>query len=285
MVSRAELFEECRAILEKSGNDSARFDVMCIFQDMLGDKNPLFRQSEPVSAETEEKIRNLVKKRSEGYPLQYLLGEWEFYGYPFKVGEGVLIPRPDTEVLAEQVLEICEKKHLVSPKIADLCSGSGCIAITLKKELPLAEVYAVELSDTALSYLRRNAELNSANIHIIKGDVLSKETSRLFDEIDIIVCNPPYLTQEDMDNLQKEVTFEPGAALFGGDDGLYFYRRITEIWRDSLRADGCLCYEFGIDQHEDVKKILAGNGFDNITLSRDTQNIIRTAAAQKSEEF
>ena len=283
MVSRRQLFAECCSLFEKNGIESADFDTLCIFQDVLGEKTPMFAPEKEVDAVHEEIIRDLAEKRSEGEPLQYLLGEWEFYGYNFKVGEGVLIPRPDTETLIEQVLEICRSQHMSKPKIADLCSGSGCIAVTLKKEMPLAEVYAVELSDKALGYLRENVRMNDADVTVIQGDVLSSRLCESLKDFDIIVSNPPYLTQEDMDTLQTEVTHEPALALFGGSDGLDFYRKMTALWRDSLKTGGWLCYEYGYGQHDDVKKILIENRFENITLCRDLGNIFRTAAAQKSE--
>lgn len=255
--------------MEKNGIDSAYFDTKCIFEDFPND---------------ESKILSLVKKRSEGYPLQYLLGQWEFYGYPFKVNENVLIPRADTELIIENVLEICRKNNLTSPKIADLCSGSGCIAITLKKQIPSAEVYAMEISKKAVEIIHSNAVLNNVEINIFNDDVLNPETENL-PIFDIIVSNPPYLTQQEMDTLQKEVTFEPSLALFGGADGLDFYRRMTSIWKNFLRKDGWLIYESGDGQHEDIKNILGKNNFYNITLSRDLNNIIRNVTAQKSEEM
>lgn len=264
-----EFFRECVSIMEKNGIDSAYFDTKCIFEDFPND---------------ESKILSLVKKRSEGYPLQYLLGQWEFYGYPFKVNENVLIPRADTELIIENVLEICRKNNLTSPKIADLCSGSGCIAITLKKQIPSAEVYAMEISKKAVEIIHSNAVLNNAEINILNDDVLNPETENL-PIFDIIVSNPPYLTQQEMDTLQKEVTFEPSLALFGGADGLGFYRRMTSIWKNFLRKDGWLIYESGDGQHEDIKNILGKNNFYNITLSRDLNNIIRNVTAQKSEEM
>lgn len=264
-----EFFRECVSIMEKNGIDSAYFDTKCIFEDFPND---------------ESKILSLVKKRSEGYPLQYLLGQWEFYGYPFKVNENVLIPRADTELIIENVLEICRKNNLTSPKIADLCSGSGCIAITLKKQIPSAEVYAMEISKKAVEIIHSNAVLNNAEINILNDDVLNPETENL-PIFDIIVSNPPYLTQQEMDTLQKEVTFEPSLALFGGADGLDFYRRMTSIWKNFLRKDGWLIYESGDGQHEDIKNILGKNNFYNITLSRDLNNIIRNVTAQKSEEI
>lgn len=272
------MFDECRRIF--SERDIEEFDLMCIFQDIFGETFPLMEGRKEVPADIEEKIRGLVKRRAEGYPLQYLLGEWEFYGYPFKVREGVLIPRPDTEVLIEDVLGICREMGHSSPKIADLCSGSGCIAVTLKKQLPDAEVYAVELSDTAIGCMRENAALNGVDIHIIKGDVTARETAEGLKGLDIIVSNPPYLTAKDMSELMTEVRYEPETALFGGEDGLDFYRVMTPLWKSSLRDGGWLMYEYGLGQHENVAEILNENGFENISLSRDTAGIIRTAKAQ-----
>ena len=281
MVSRSSLFDECRKDLEKSGNPDARFDVLCTFQDMLGDAHPLFRPSEPVDISTERRIRDLVGKRLSGYPLQYLLGQWEFFGCPVKVGEGVLIPRPDTETLVEQILDICGRYRLASPVIADLCSGSGCIAIALKKHIPGAKVFAAELSDDALVYLKQNAAINNTDIEIIQGDVLDEEFCRNFRDIDIIVSNPPYLTAEEMKSLQTEVSYEPETALYGGTDGLDFYRRMTAVWKDSLRQSGWLAYEFGMGQHDAVKKLLENNSFTDIELRTDGGGIIRTAAGRK----
>lgn len=265
-----EFFRECVSVMEKNGIDSAYFDTKCIFEDFPEDR---------------EKILSLVKKRAEGYPLQYLLGQWEFYGYPFRVNENVLIPRADTELIIENVLDICRKNNLESPKIADLCSGSGCIAVTLKKQIPSAEVYAVEISEKAVEVIRENAVLNGAEINIINADVLNPETIGNLPELDIIVCNPPYLTQKEMESLQKEVTFEPSLALFGGADGLDFYRKITALWKNSLRKDGWLLYESGDGQHEDIENILGKNNFYNITFSRDLNHIIRNVTAQKQEDM
>lgn len=279
-MQRKQLYDICGEMLKNSGNEDWEFDTLCIFQDILCDKHPLFRPAEEVSIEDEKTIRQLTERRSSGYPLQYLLGEWEFYGYPFRLSEDVLIPRPDTETLIENVLEICRRQGMRSPKIADLCSGSGCIAITLKKELPLAEVSAVELSGGALDIIRENASLNDADIRIIKGDVLKKETADMFRDMDIIVSNPPYVTAKEMAELQQEVRYEPEMALYGGEDGLDFYRAMTALWKNSIAENGWLLYEYGDGQHSDVEKILIDNNFNNITLTRDLAGIFRTASAQ-----
>ena len=284
MVNIGTLFRECQSVLEAARIPDARFDAMCIFQDCLGDKNPLFRPLEAVNPETEAKIRAMTERRLNGEPLQYILGEWEFYGYPFKVGAGVLIPRPDTETLVDNVIRLCRENKITSPRIADLCAGSGCIAVTLKKELPLSEVFAIELSQEALPYLRQNVSLNEAAVDIIEGDVLSDKTASGFSGLDIVVSNPPYLTADEMNELQEEVRREPSMALAGGGDGLDFYRALTPLWKGALRNGGWLCYEFGMGQHDEVGKILAGNGFENIKFTRDLGGIIRTAMAQKTEE-
>lgn len=281
MVSRGELFAECRRLIAQRDDETADFDTTCIFQDMLGEKFPMFAPKEPVPDDKAAEIRTLAQRRSEGYPLQYLLGQWEFWGCNFKVGEGVLIPRPDTETLVEQVLDICRREKLTAPKIADLCSGSGCIAVALKKEIPQAEVYAVELSDKALAYLRQNTELNDCgDIHIIKGDVLDHETVSAVTGLDILVSNPPYLTSQDMSELMTEVRFEPENALFGGEDGLDFYRSMTELWKPSIKDGGYIAYEYGMGQHDDVKAILEENGFTDVVFRCDGGGIIRTAAAR-----
>ena len=281
MVSRGELFAQVRSLIAQRDEETADFDTNCIFQDLLGERNPLFAPKEPVPGEKAAEILALAERRAQGYPLQYLLGQWEFWGCQFKVGEGVLIPRSDTETLVEQVLDICRREGLRAPKIADLCSGSGCIAVALKKELPDAEVYAVELSEKALHYLRQNTQLNGCgDIHIIKGDVLKRETARSLMGLDILVSNPPYLTSKDMSELMTEVTYEPAEALFGGEDGLGFYRALTQLWKISVKEGGFIAYEFGMGQHEDVKRILEENSFTDVELRQDGGGIIRTAAAR-----
>lgn len=267
----SDFFRECVSIMEENGIESAYFDTKCIFEDF--------------PSASREEILDMVKRRSQGYPLQYILGTWEFFGYTFTVNENVLIPRADTELLVENVIEICRKNNIVSPKIADLCSGSGCIAIALKNQIENSHVSAVELSEKAVEIIRRNAELNNSDIEVLCADVLEKQTAEKFSGLDIIVSNPPYLTQEEMNNLQKEVTFEPEMALSGGADGLDFYRKMIPLWKSSLKNGGYILFEFGDNQYEDVGKILEENNFRNITFSRDLQKIIRSVTAQKQEDL
>ncbi len=216
----------------------------------------------------------VLQRRLLGEPLQYILGEWTFFGRPFAVGEGVLIPRADTETLVETAISAA--KPMQNPKIADLCSGSGCIAVTLSLELGV-QVDAYEKSELAFSYLLKNIEKNSANVNAIPYDVLQAPQEKY----DLIVSNPPYLTKEDMAHLQKEVSFEPEMALFGGDDGLDFYRAITNEWKNTLNENGWLFYEVGAGQADDVSAILAENGFADICTYKDLCGIIRVVGGKR----
>lgn len=270
MVNK-DFFRECVSIMEENGIESAYFDTKCIFEDF--------------PSASREKILSLVKRRSGGYPLQYILGTWEFYGYKMTVNENVLIPRPETELLIENVINLCGKNNITNPVIADLCSGSGCIAVVLSREITGSQVSAVEISEKAVGVIRKNAEINNSDIEIFCADVLKKETAEKFSGLDIIVSNPPYLTQEEMNILQKEVTFEPSTALFGGADGLDFYKKMIPLWKNSLKNGGYILFEFGDNQYEEVGNILEHNNFKNITFSRDLQKIIRSVTAQKQEDL
>lgn len=217
---------------------------------------------------TEEELNAVLKRRIDGEPLQYILGEWEFYDLPFFVGEGVLIPRPDTETLAEFAIDRAGTEEIAC---MDLCSGSGCLAITVDKHCPNATVYAMEKSDAAYSYLEKNIERNESSVRAIKGDVLEDN----FGEYDLIISNPPYIKSADLETLQKEVKREPKMALDGGDDGLVFYRKIAEKWVPHLKSGGTLAVEIGIGQGDDVKAIFKAAGLKNIGSRNDLSGIER----------
>lgn len=226
-----------------------------------------------------KKLYNIAKRRESGEPLQYIFGEWEFYGYDFYVGDGVLIPRQDTETLVELVLE--KIKTLESPKLVDLCSGTGCIPITLSLKRKDIFATAIELYPEAFSYLEKNIERHLSGVDALKGDALSEELAKRFSDIDIITSNPPYLTKSDMQSLQKEVKSEPETALFGGDDGLEFYREIPKLWYDSLKEGGMIFFEIGFTQGEDVKKILNDLGYKNAEIHNDLAGKPRVVSAMK----
>lgn len=279
-MTNGELFLLIKNTLNNGENPDFEFDSRCIFEDITGLSAldlALNREKEADGAAAEKALK-LAKRRSEGYPLQYLLGEWEFYGLRFKVGEGVLIPRPDTEILVETVINHFAAKKQTDPEIADLCSGSGCIAVALQKSMPLSRVTAVELSSEAMPYLTANIQRNEAKVQIIKGDVTD---GRLLDnfadpdspgdhrQIDCIVSNPPYLTAEEMLELQKEVAFEPASALDGGADGLKFYRIISCLWKEVLKEGGLLAFEIGFEQGEAVSELLRSSGYGDVKVIKD----------------
>lgn len=226
-----------------------------------------------VCSDIEKTFMELVDRRIKGEPLQYLIGEWEFYGLPFKVGKGVLIPRQDTETIVDTVLK--KMKGKADLTVADLCSGSGCIGIALEKNLVCKEIYCVEKSAEAISYLRENIRLNGSHAKAVEGDILDSRLIESFPECDLITANPPYLTKEDMEELQKEVSFEPETALFGGDDGLDFYRSIIRLWKGKVKKGGMIAFEIGINQEDEVMEMLVHHGFENVRCRADLCGINR----------
>lgn len=224
-------------------------------------------------------MNRLLAQRCGGRPLQYILGQWEFYGLEFYVGEGVLIPRADTETLVDVGLALC--KGLPQPSIADLCSGSGCIAVALAHNLPHAAVAAVELSANAYNYLQRNVAANSAqNITTLHADALA--CAGAFCGLDLIVSNPPYIRTGDLAGLQREVQCEPSLALDGTADGLYFYREISSLYKKSLKPGGWLAFEAGDDQSADIREILRQNGYSNITTHKDLAGYERVVCGRRA---
>ncbi len=221
----------------------------------------------------------MAARRLTGEPLQYILGEWEFYGMRLFVGEGVLIPRPDTEILVETVLQFCKNRK--SLQIVDLCSGSGCIALALEAALPETQVHAVEKSDRALMYLKRNAEYHHSAVRMHHADVLDPSLPACLPKLDVIVSNPPYLTAEEMRTLQREVQHEPDMALAGGDDGLHFYREITRLWKASLVSGGFLAFEVGDKQAAQVAKILEERQFTKIRIIPDLAGVQRVVVGHR----
>ncbi len=277
------LQNEIREALRKSGMEAYSLEASLLLQRVLACDRQwlLLHRQEELTAEQAERVRTLARRRAEGIPLQYLLGSWEFYGLEFEVGEGVLIPRPDTECLCDIAIEQIGERPAV---VADLCAGSGCVAAAVQCACGQAQMFAVELSRQALPYLRRNLARNAPQVTVIEGDVLSENTPGLLPKLDVILSNPPYLTAEDMEHLQQEVRQEPALALYGGEDGLGFYRGITRLWKHRLRPDGLLAYEIGINQHTAVAEILRENGFSRIQYEKDLHGVIRVVYGFTNKE-
>ena len=230
-----------------------------------------------LSCEADEKIADrfheLCSRRVNGEPLQYILGQWEFYGIPIKVGEGVLIPRQDTETIVETAEgKLSELRNLT---VIDLCSGSGCIALALEKTLDCKEIYCVEKYEQAYEYLEKNIDINKSKAQAVLADVLDEKTADKLPYADLIVCNPPYITDSEMKTLQKEVTFEPFTALCGGEDGLEYYCTISRIWKKKLKENGMLLFEIGKDMEDEVMQILIQLGYGNVRTRPDLSRINR----------
>jgi len=271
----AQLYRQCRRTLT---DETADFDLSELFKAHFSG-SPGLRFSESEVPEDEAFVfRQKVKKMSGGYPLQYLLGEWEFYGLPFKVGPGVLIPQPDTETLVDVTLELTAVMD--EPLVADYCAGSGAISVAVAKHRPSARVWAVELSDDAIDYLNDNIALNGCGdrITVIKGDVRGELD---LPELDVIVSNPPYVTADEMKELPPQVMCEPEMALFGGEDGLDFYKAISERALSNLKSGGWLVFEAGWRQAGQVSDILRQNGYTNVSVRRDLCGVERCIYAQK----
>lgn len=274
-----EAFEKIENRFLKAGVDSPAFEASILMEDLLLlPRNPEINCPErELSAGEEEKLFSAAEKREGGYPLQYIIGNWEFFGRKFLVGEGVLIPRPETELLCEFVLRYYSRS--IPPKVIDLCSGSGCIAITIAKELSEAKVTAVELYEKAFEHLEHNNALHGNPVRLIRGDALDA-----FGKFDCIVSNPPYIDEKDMKSLQKEVTFEPETALFGGRDGLDFYRGIAKNWFEHLNEGGVIAFEIGDTQGEEVMSILSGNGYKDCGIIKDYEGRDRVVTGFKFEK-
>ena len=227
------------------------------------------------SPEVEEAAWALARRRLAGDPVAYLIGEWEFYGLPLDISERVLIPRPDTEVLAAAVIEGLREAE--SPRVLDLCAGSGCIGLAVAKHVPGSHVVLGELDEGALRVCRQNIRRTglSGQVVSMQLNALEKAPARL-GEFDCIVSNPPYIPDGDIEGLDASVRdYEPHLALKGGADGLDFYRAICENWREVLRPGGRLYFEVGIGQADDVLRIMRAVGFGDIEVLPDLNGIPR----------
>lgn len=273
MVAVKFLYNKAKEELDKAGIDAPAFNSMCLIEKVFG-INQAQLASENQIAEDSDAARfiTLLGRRLSGEPLQYILGEWDFYGYKFKVGKGVLIPRDDTEVLLRTALDYLKDKP--KARVLDLCSGSGALAVVIAKETD-AEVYALEKSAEALPYLCENITINKANIEVIAGDVLNCADEFTDRSFDLIISNPPYVISDEIDTLQTEISYEPRMALDGGEDGLKFYRAIVKDYVSKIKLGGMLAFELGEGQFNDVKALMEKENINNIGEKLDLGGIQR----------
>lgn len=249
MVSDSPLFEATELLIDALGADRGKF---------------LYEQNRRLSKSESLTIKRNLARRKRGIPLQYILREWEFYSLSFKVGRGVLIPRADSEILVDLAIE---ELHLSDHReVFDLCAGSGALGIAIAHNCPQARVTLVEKSRAAFKYLKKNCELNNTKANLVCGDV---ETWLPPQKADLIVSNPPYISKEEMKKLQREVKHEPTMALYGGRDGLRFYRILCNRANELLNSGGRLMVEIGWKQGQEVKGIFERYGFESVEILQD----------------
>jgi len=248
-----------------------------------GPSELLARLDEPLDVGCIEVLDGWVERRARHEPLQYILGSTEFWSLEFRVTPDVLIPRPETELLVEEGIRFL-RDH-TGGLVLDLCTGSGCVAVSIARELPEASVLATDVSAAALDIARENARSNDVaeRIVFLEGDLFAALEGRGLDaSFDLIVSNPPYIASSDVDVLQPEVSlYEPRSALDGGEDGLSFIRRIVEDAPRFLRPGGLLLVEIGNGQAEDVGRLMEGvEGLDGFEVRKDYSGADRVVAAR-----
>lgn len=264
------VYREAIKALQASGCDSPEFDAQQLVSYCFGyNKTRLLMNSGSFVDDAKLlHFEECVRRRCEHEPLQYIIGMWDFYKYSFKVGKGVLIPRPETELLVDFAVEKINKNGC--KVIFDLCCGSGCIGLSVAKMCPHTKVYCVDFSDDALEYARQNKELLMCdNVTIVKSNVLESTGFIGLPRPDIILSNPPYIRSAEIQGLQAEVGFEPVMALDGGEDGLVFYRQLSEIWYPLINRGGYIAMECGEDQANDILSIFLSKA-DKGRIIKDT---------------
>ena len=290
-----ELLRISTEYLEAANIDDALSEAeMLVFHIANRDRLDAYVDNPEITSADSAKVRRFLQRRIKGEPVQYIIGHIEFLGLTIKVGKGVLIPRPETELLVEEVIKTVKGEALsvnssenkasrltphASQTFLDLCTGTGCIALSLAREFPDAEVYGTDLSKEALAYAKKNAEANTIrNVRFSQGSLFEPVKGKKFD---VITANPPYIRRDEIETLQPEIRdWEPAAALDGGMDGMDFYRAILSSAGDFLKPNGFIFLELGYDQAEGVQKIARAEGFKDITVINDYAGIGRILSAK-----
>ena len=269
-----EVFDKYVKLLEEKNFKDAKSDILLLIYEIFDfdySKWTMYKYDEIEDISKLDKLNEYVEKRLGHMPIQYILNKAYFCGLPLYVNENVLIPRFDTEVLVEEVLALSKKDK--SKRILDMCTGSGAIAIALKKLGGFDKVDALDISDNALEVAKRNAKELDLDINFLKSDMFSSLTSEI--KYDIIVSNPPYIQSDVVDTLENEVKdFEPRLALDGDADGMKFYKIIAKNYEDYLADNGVLALEIGYDEADDIRALFEGK---NVVIKKDLANLDRVA--------
>lgn len=286
-ITYNDLYLEVRRQLRESGVEASTLEARELVCFGTGkSREELARDSRLyASPEREAQVRRLVERRMAGEPVAYLIGEWEFYGLPLDISQDVLIPRADTEVLAEQAIAYIQT--LGECRVLDLCAGSGCVGLAIATQAPQARVVLGEIDDSALKICRQNIRRNglSARVMPIQTDAREKP-ARSLGEFQCIVSNPPYIPTGDIAGLEPSVRdYEPRMALDGGADGMEFYRSITEQWKEALVPGGRLYFEVGIGQADPVLRLMRSQGFGDLQIIKDHHKIPRVVLGALCQEI
>ena len=278
------LLKEGQEILEAAGIEEAGLDAWLLLEYESGKNRAYYfaHCKEEADEEIKTSYMEKIRKRAQHIPLQHLTHQGYFMGYEFFVNENVLVPRQDTEVLVEEALSLIKEKEV--PQILDMCTGSGCILLSLLLEREDALGTGVDLSEKALSVAEKNRETYhlETRAELIKSDMFqSGYFEGKKESFDIIVSNPPYIPTEEIEKLQAEVRFhDPFMALDGKEDGLYFYRIIAKNAGEYLKPGGFLACEIGCDQGEDVKKMFESCGFSDVKVIKDLAGLDRVVSGK-----
>lgn len=273
--------QEAKQILKENKIESYALDAQLLLMHSIGfSKIELFtKDTFLLTKQQEQNYNQLIQKRVQGMPTQYLLGHCEFMGLPFIVKEGVLIPRPDTEILVETVLEICKRKKFQT--IMDMCTGTGCIAVSIAYYTDINKIYGIDISACALDVAKKNAASNHVEITFLESNLFESVPIELVHQMDAVVSNPPYIPEKEINQLMKEVReYEPHLALNGGKDGLSFYRKIIEDSKQYLKKGGYLFFEIGYNQGKEVSSLLLKKEFTNIEIRQDLAGLDRVVFGQ-----
>lgn len=269
-----ECYNTTKKQLKEAGIEDYAFEARQILRYItnLSNSEIITRYADTLDTFKTDMWQKIVDRRKEHYPLQYILGRWSFYGLEFYVGEGCLIPRSDTETLVDCALSFLENKK--GAKVLDLCAGSGCIGITLGKRREDLSVTLLEKYPVPFDYCLKNIKKNfvEENVKAVMGDVFDYCPTEKYD---LILSNPPYISASDMAVLQEEVTLEPDTALYGGEDGLDYYRVIIRRFKEYLGNGAMLAFEVGIGQSEAVAALLKEAKYGNIGVEKDLGGVQR----------
>ncbi len=260
------VFDKGKSLLKENKIDNYINEARWIFESVFecGSEYIIFCGDDEADDKKTEVYFEKIAERAKGVPVQYVIGTWDFYGESYRVGKGVLIPRPETEMLVDFALDYLKEKS--EPVVYDLCSGTGCIGLTIARLIPDAKVFLIEKSPDAFDYLRQNKEsLRYKNAEIICGDIFDGFEKFDIPKADLILSNPPYIESDEIKELQSEVLLEPVMALDGGKDGLVFYRVLSEKWLSSCEC--AIAVECGEGQAHDIEQIFSAHCGETYSLT------------------